>query len=67
MLLGGGVFIPASKFAISGGAVFTWQQSLKTLKVGDSVKSTTDLQNDIEYGLFDIRSKGWYLGILYNF
>lgn len=67
MMLGGGFYIPASKFAISGGTVLTWQQSLKTLKVGDSVSSTSDLQNDIKYGVFDIRSKGWYLGIQYNF
>lgn len=67
ILFGGGFFIPASKFAISGGAVFTWEQSLETLKVGDSVKSTTDLQNDIKYGVFDVGVKGWYLGIQYQF
>lgn len=67
LLLGGGFFVPASKFAISGGAVFTWEQSLETLKVGDSVKSTTDLQNDIRYGVFDVGVKGWYLGIQYQF
>ncbi|WP_111672680.1 hypothetical protein [Algoriphagus litoralis] len=67
LLLGGGIFVPTSKFAISGGAVFTWEQSLENLKVGDSVNSTTDLQNDIKYGVFDVGVKGWYLGIQYQF
>jgi hypothetical protein len=66
LLLGTGFMIPAANLAITGGPIWTWQQSLKALKVGDTVESTTDLENDIEYK-FTAKPKGWYLGFQYNF
>jgi len=66
LLLGGGFVIPSSQFSITGGPVWTWNASLGSLKVGDTVNSTTDIEKDIKYE-FDSKPKGWYLGIQYNF
>ena len=66
LLLGGGFAIPSSKFAITGGPIWTWNQSLTKLTVGQSVVSTTDLEKDIKYE-FDSIPKGWYLGFQFNF
>jgi len=66
MLLGGGFSIPSARFAITGGAIWTWNQSLDKLSVGQTISSTTELENDIKYE-FDMKPKGWYLGIQYNF
>lgn len=64
-LLGGG-FMLGSNFAITGGPIWTWNATLSSLKVGEPVNSTTDLEKDIKYE-FDSKPKGWYLGIQYNF
>lgn len=66
LLLGGGFSIPSARIALSGGPIWTWNPSLDKLSVGQTISSTTDLENDIEYK-FDIEPKGWYLGIQYNF
>lgn len=66
LLAGGGFSIPAASFAISGGPIWTWDASLKTLAVGGTVASTTELEKDIEYK-FKVKPQGWYLGIQYNF
>lgn len=65
-LLGGGFSIPAASFAISAGGVWTWDQTLNKLSVGQKIASSTDLEKDIKNN-FDIVPKGWYLGIQYNF
>lgn len=66
MLVGTGFSIPVAKLAISGGPIWTWNQSLKSLKVGETITSTTELEKDISYK-FDASPKGWYIGIQYNF
>lgn len=66
MLLGTGFSIPVARIAISGGPIWTWNQSLDKLSVGQTITSTTDLEKDISYK-FDAAPKGWYIGIQYNF
>lgn len=66
LLVGGGFAIPRSKFAITGGPIWTWNQSLAKLTVGGSVASTTDLEKDIKYE-FRSSPKGWYLGFQFDF
>ena len=66
MLLGTGFSIPVARVAISGGPIWTWNQSLDKLSVGQTITSTTDLDKDISYK-FDAAPKGWYIGIQYNF
>ncbi|MEB8346904.1 hypothetical protein OO010_12650 [Flavobacteriaceae bacterium KMM 6898] len=66
LLLGGGFSIPSAKIAFTGGPIWTWNQSLDKLSVGETISSTTDLEQDIKYE-FDVEPKGWYLGIQYNF
>jgi hypothetical protein len=63
---GGGFSIPAARIAFSGGPIWTWDASLDKLAVGQTISSTTDLEKDIQYN-FDIKPKGWYFGIQYNF
>jgi len=66
LLLGTGFLIPVANFAISGGPIWTWNQTLDKLTVGQKIGSTTDLENDIKYN-FDLVPKGWYIGIQYKF
>lgn len=66
LLAGLGFSIPSSRFAISGGPLWTWDASLKNKSVGDEIKSTTELENAIKYE-FDVKPKGWYLGLQYSF
>jgi hypothetical protein len=66
LLMGAGFSIPVAKIAFSAGPVWTWNPSLDKLSVGQSIVSTTALENDIKYE-FDVQPKGWYLGIQYNF
>jgi len=66
LLLGAGFIIPSSNFSITGGPIWTWNPTLTTLKVGDSIPSTIDLEKDIKYE-FDPKPKGWHLGVQYNF
>lgn len=66
LLLGGGFSIPVARIAFSAGPIWTWNQSLDKLKVGQTINSTTDLDKDIKYK-FEVEPKGWYFGIQYNF
>ncbi|WP_417372222.1 hypothetical protein [Gelidibacter japonicus] len=66
LLLGGGFSIPSARIAFTAGPIWTWNQSLDKLTVGEAISSTTDLEQDIKY-VFDVEPKGWYLGIQYNF
>jgi len=66
MLAGAGFSIPVARIAISAGPIWTWQQSLDKLTVGQTITSTTDLDKDIKYK-FNFEPRGWYLGIQYNF
>lgn len=66
MLLGGGFSIPAAKIALTGGWIWTWDAYLDGLQVGQSIKSTTELDKITKYK-FDAKTKGYYLGIQYNF
>jgi hypothetical protein len=66
LLWGAGFSIPAARIAFSGGPIWTWDASLNKLSVGQTISSTTDLEKDIKYN-FDIKPKGWYFGIQYNF
>ncbi len=66
LLFGGGFSIPAARIALSAGPIWTWNQTLDKLTVGQIINSTTDLEKDIKYKL-EVDPKGWYLGIQYNF
>lgn len=66
MLAGVGFSIPVARIALSGGPIWTWNQTLDKLTVGQIITSTTDLEKDIKYK-FEVEPKGWYLGIQYNF
>jgi len=65
-LAGGGFYIPVAHFALTAGGIWTFEPELKTLKVGQTISSTTDLEKDIKNNL-KLSPKGWYLGIQYNF
>lgn len=65
-LLGGGFSIASSNFSLTGGPIWTWKPILQKLSVGDKVESSTIVENDISYS-FDVKPKGYYLGISYNF
>lgn len=66
LLLGGGFSIPSARIAFTGGPIWTWNPTLDKLSVGQTISTTTDLEKDIQYR-FDVKPKGWYLGIQYNF
>lgn len=66
LLAGAGLSIPGARIAFSAGPIWTWDQSLDKLTVGQIVTSTTDLEKDIKYK-FNFEPRGWYLGIQYNF
>lgn len=66
LMAGGGFRIPSSKFALSGGPLWTWNHKLNKLSVGQKISSTSELEKDIKYE-FDPSPKGWYLGFQYNF
>lgn len=65
LLAGGGLAIPGSRFAISGGLAWTWRQSLKTLTVNGAADSNAAIKDDIEY-TFD-ESPRVYFGLQYEF
>lgn len=65
LLLGVGFAIPSAHFALSGGALWTWDPILNKFAVGQSVPSDLELEKDIKYD-FDVSPKGWYLGLQYN-
>lgn len=66
LLAGIGIAIPAANISLSGGPLWTWDASLDKLSVGQSIASTTELENDIKYK-FDSSPKGWYFGVQYDF
>lgn len=65
LLIGGGMGIPSSKFAITFGGIWTWAPTLDKLSVGETITSTTELEKDISYK-FNAVPKGYYLGIEFN-
>jgi hypothetical protein len=67
LLAGGGFSIARAKFALTGGAIWTWQADLDELSVGDVIESTTDLENDLTYTFKKWSPVGGYLGIQLNF
>ncbi len=66
LLIGGGFSIPSTNFSISGGPIWTWNVSLEKLSVGDVIDSSTEVENDITYK-FDVKPRGYYLGLTYSF
>ncbi len=66
LLVGLGFSIPSAKIAFSAGPLWTWAPTLNKLSLGETITSTTVLEKDIIYK-FDLKPKGWYLGIQYNF
>lgn len=50
--------------SISIGGIWHWAQQLDKLKIGDPVKGTADINNDLTYVL---QPPSWYLGIHFNF
>ncbi|WP_162549846.1 hypothetical protein [Hymenobacter nivis] len=66
ILYGGGFAFPSKKFAITAGGILAWEQSLNKLAVGQTISSTTELEKDIKY-TFNLKTKGAYVGIQYNF
>ena len=67
LLLGGGFSIPVAKFAITGGAIWTWQAELQELQVDEVIQSSTELENDLKFKLNEAKPQGFYLGIQYDF
>lgn len=66
LMAGGGLRIGNSNaFSITGGVALTWIRELQTLKVGDRVSGTAELEKDLKYE-FSFPLKG-YVGIQYNF
>lgn len=67
LLMGGGLFLPgvSRKISISAGFAWTWVQDLKTLTVGEIVKGTEDIKEDLQYE-FNPRPKG-YVGFQFKF
>jgi flagellar biosynthesis chaperone FliJ len=66
VMAGGGLRIGnTNAFSITGGVALTWVRELQTLKVGDRISGTTELENDLKYE-FSFPLKG-YIGIQYNF
>jgi hypothetical protein len=65
IFLGGGFRFKISnnQFAISYGLAGSWTKSLSTLKIGDKVTGTAQLEKDIIYDF----KKSAYFGIQYNF
>ncbi|MGZ3835392.1 MAG: hypothetical protein ACXVB0_17855, partial [Mucilaginibacter sp.] len=59
MLLGGGFSVPAFNFAITGGGVWSWEQTLDKLSVGSPIQSSSELDKDVKYN-FKVDPKGWY-------
>tara|TARA_R110002033_G_scaffold127465_1_gene168945 strand:+ start:365 stop:1801 length:1437 start_codon:yes stop_codon:yes gene_type:complete len=66
LLIGGGFSIPSSNFSITGGPIWTWNASLEKLSVGDIIESSTEVEDEITYK-FDVKPKGYYLGLTYSF
>lgn len=66
ILLGGGFSIPSARISFTSGPLWTWSPTLNNLTVGNTITSTTQLDQDIQYN-FELKPKGWYLGIQYNF
>lgn len=66
LLVGLGFSIPSAKIAFSAGPLWTWAPTLNKLSLGETITSTTVLEKDLIYK-FDLKPKGWYLGIQYNF
>lgn len=67
LLLGGGFSIPVAKFAITGGAIWTWQAELQELQVDQVIQSSTELENDLKFKLNEAKPQGFYIGIQYDF
>lgn len=65
LLLGGGFAIPTSNFAITGGPIWTWEAELDGISIGDRIESTTELESKVNYE-FNIKPKGYYLGLIYT-
>ena len=53
------------KCSISGGAIMTWRKELTKLKIGDTVKGTSELEEDLQYEFMNKPSL--YLGFQVNF
>jgi hypothetical protein len=66
LLMGGGFAIPAARFAITGGGVWSWNQRLQHLTVGQTISSTSELEKDVKYN-FEVKPRGYYIGVQYNF
>jgi len=66
LLLGGGFSVPSTSFSITGGAVWTWTPQLDKISIGDTVSSTSVLEENITYN-FQTKPKGFYLGLNYEF
>jgi hypothetical protein len=66
LLFGGGFSIPVARIAFSAGTIMTWDQTLDNLAPGSIIKATNELDDDIKYK-FDMKPKGWYFGVQYNF
>lgn len=53
------------RLTISGGIAMTWLRELETLKVGDKITGTADIENDYKYSSAPEFTP--YVGIQYNF
>jgi hypothetical protein len=67
LLMAGGGFRLARPFSLSltGGAAWTWNRDLRSLKVGDQVAGTADIEQNLEYR-FQTKPH-FYLGVQNSF
>jgi hypothetical protein len=66
LLMTGGVlrFVGSSNMSLSVGASFPWYQELKTLKLGDPVAGTADIEKDLR---FHLAGPSLYVGLQRSF
>ena len=65
LLFGGGFEIYKSTLSITGGPIWTWEENLDLLKVGDQITSENVLKEDVKYK-FQTKPRGFYLGLNIN-
>lgn len=57
-------FVSPQPISLMGGGILTWAKQLDTLKLGDPVSGTAQLQSDLKLKTLPV---SWYVGIQYSF
>ena len=66
LLAGGGIRLfglPKGDVALGGGGMFAWIKDLRSLRVGDPVGGTSDIQANLHY----VNRNGYYAALQYKF